>query len=477
MKLSYQILLVSLITPFYCHGLVIQTDETITELLTGLGFLGHSEIDVLSAEIKFGGGDDGISAEFAAASNSMNFMLTNNAAETVLISSASSGKKQGESGFSAPKSIGTFGNSDNTYQLPDSGIVMSTGNVLDYGTGANTSGSNTTAWGNSATTEQHSMLSQVSGAGSTFFDVTQIDIEFNVSDDLDTLSFLAAFGSDEYSTYQNTAFNDGFGLFLNGENIAASIPDGESLAQTINITHSGMEALVGTELDGVIQQNSSPLLRFETAIDRGSQNNILSLIIADRADQLFDSTVYVTLEEQVTNTIPPSNGQPTSSGDFLFGVPFGDEVLLPVCLDCLSGVASSGKKYKSSGAKFASIAMPTLATINDPDGFELWVWNGNNFIFETKLLPNEIFDFTTINLAGIDQFLIKDINPDHLLDLNDPRAFVLGANFIGDIDSLDLSISLISLPGTIYLFGLGLIPCIYLFESKGRRAGSAKLLS
>jgi hypothetical protein len=462
---NFLAMLILLYVPNISASLVVQSSNDLDQILTQLGIFNHPDINVTYAEVKYGSGNGKITSELSAVYNStMTFALTNYNEEVVLVSAASSGKKQGEPGFVAPSSIGTFANSTGIYGLPNNGIVLSTGNVLDYSQGPNTTGSKTTNWGNSGTVEQEGMLSQISGSGSSFFDVTQINITFDVINNLDTLSFLAAFGSEEYASYQGTAYNDGFGLFLNGQNFAASVPAGESLAQTINISHPDMVNINGTELDGVIKSNNSTTLRLATAVTPDSTDNVLTIIIGDRADQLFDSTVFLSLEENITSSIPASNGDPLPSGEYDFGVPFGSENLMPAPV-VLTSVASSGKKYKSSGSKFQSIAMPSLNTINDGDGFALWVWNGAAFNFEKTLLANEIFDFTSINVDGIEQFMIYDIDPTTPLDLNDPRAFMIGANFMGEISVSDLTISLVSTPTTLSMFLLG----VFLLKLKSLR--------
>ena len=78
---------------------------------------------------------------------------------------------------------------------------------------------------------------------------------------------------------------DGFGLFLNGTNVAfvASHP--------VNITHPAMDDLAGTELDGVLAPGGTPLLTFGGAVN--PTGNTLRFIIGDREDSILDSTVYV----------------------------------------------------------------------------------------------------------------------------------------------------------------------------------------
>lgn len=441
-----------------CQAIIIDSNQQLNDMLQSFGILDHPELTVTSAELNFGEGSSKINSGLSNSINSMDYAITNYLAQQVLISTASSGKKQGEAGFVLPNSIGNFTNASGTYDLPAQGIVLSSGDVDDYEDGPNTTGSNTTAWGNEATTDQEDLLSQVTGPGSDHFDVTELTINFDVGNNVDTLSFLAAFASEEFSSYQGSIYNDGFGLFLNGQNIAASVSDGLNQADTINISHLDMAAVTGTELDGAILSNNSPLLRFESSITSGSTDNELTLIVADRADQLFDTTVYLSMEHNISTTIPADNkglvpGTNIRLGNKVYPVPCN----VPVCL---IGISSSGKKYKSTGAAFQSIAMPSLTLTNDLDGFELWVWDGFEFLFEQVLFADDIFDFTTINASGVGEFQIRDIDPPVPIDLNDPRAFMLGANFMSDITANNLSVSLIDEPPLVLAILIAIVMII-----------------
>lgn len=93
------------------------------------------------------------------------------------------------------------------------------------------------------------------------------------------------FGSEEYPEYVFDGYFDGFGMFLNGTNVAfvQGLP--------VNITHPGMGEVGGTELDGVLAPGGSPLLTFGGPVN--ATGNTLRFIIGDRDDAILDSTVYV----------------------------------------------------------------------------------------------------------------------------------------------------------------------------------------
>ncbi len=179
--------------------------------------------------------------------------------------------------------FGTYTNLSGTYGI-GSGIVISTGNVNDYNTGANTSAEKTTVYGIGGTPTQQALLSPITGSLS-HFDVAQIEIDFDLQNGFDTIFFNTVFGSEEFPKYVNQ-YVDGFGLFVNGQNIAFSG------GQPVNINNSSMTPLDGTELNGVLAPNNNPVLTFSKVLGNGSKGNKLTFIIADTRDASLDSTAY-----------------------------------------------------------------------------------------------------------------------------------------------------------------------------------------
>jgi hypothetical protein len=181
-------------------------------------------------------------------------------------------------------SIGTYTNVSGTYGIAD-GIVMSSGQVADFGDGPNVDGFHTTAYGVGATAPQDALLDSVSGAAN-YFDVTEISLNFHMQAGFDTVFFDVVFGSDEFFEFVNTNFIDAFGLFVDGTNIAfnGGFP--------ISVNHPDGAAVPGTELDGVIEPGSSPVMTFSQLLANPTGPHTLTFIIADRGDSSIDSTAY-----------------------------------------------------------------------------------------------------------------------------------------------------------------------------------------
>lgn len=230
----------------------------------------------------------------AATGPAQAIVVTNNTNATSLTTALTTGStgfnviSSTLSGFST--SSGTYTNATNTYQI-GSGIVLSTGNVQNYGDGPNTSNETSTRYNVGATPAQKALLDQISGS-SDYFDVTQLNVNFTTS--TASVFFNVVFGSEEFPEFKDSEFIDAFGLFLDGTNIA------RFAGQPININHPLMTARAGTELDGVLPGLGGPMLFSASGLSGGSHT--LTFIIADRGDSRLDSTAYIA---SLGGTAPP----------------------------------------------------------------------------------------------------------------------------------------------------------------------------
>lgn len=223
--------------------------------------------------------------------NDLAAALTSGTTGLVVTSATLSGQSQ-----NGAVSTGTFTNASGTYGI-GSGIALSTGNVLDYGDGPNTQSGKSTAYGVPATAPQEGLLKPIS-ANPAFnhFDVTQLDITFDMNPGFNQVFFNVVFGTEEFPEFVGSSFIDAFGLFLNGTNIAIA------QGQPVNVNHPGLAAIPGTELDGVLALNGNPVLLFSGMVGDGSKNNVLTFIVSDTSDDILDTTVYLS---SLGGTPPP----------------------------------------------------------------------------------------------------------------------------------------------------------------------------
>lgn len=195
---------------------------------------------------------------------------------------------------------GTYGITafPDTYGFMQGGIVLSSGDARDYGTGPNTIGS--FSWnyascstaggaGVPATAAQEAILDPITGGTFTHYDTTELIINFDVPNIANpALLFEVTFGSDEYPEFQGTNFIDGFGIIYNGVNQAFVA------GQPVNINHAGMTNQAGTELDGVLAEAPNDYRLFwGIPLVPGSTNNTINFIVGDATDGIYDTTVYI----------------------------------------------------------------------------------------------------------------------------------------------------------------------------------------
>jgi hypothetical protein len=180
-------------------------------------------------------------------------------------------------------STGTYTNAAGTYNNVGAGIVLSTGSVADYNTGPNNSTANETIYAVAATEEQQDLLFPISGQ-LVHQDVTQLDITFTST--TGEVFFNVVWGSEEFPEFQDTVFIDAFGIYLNGTNIAFLA------GEPVNVDHPSMQALGGTELDGILAPGGNPIVTFSGTAST-TESNTLTFIVADSGDARLDTTVFI----------------------------------------------------------------------------------------------------------------------------------------------------------------------------------------
>ena len=345
--------------------------------------------------------------------------------------------------FGGPSQAGIYSNTSSTFGLPSQGIVLSTGDVNDYTNGPNEFEDNSTDYtlgfegggeleeiGGTATFEQNDLLSPITGQND-HFDVVQLDINFFSSTDQAT--FFATFGSEEFPEFQDSSFIDGFGLFVNGTNVAGvnGLP--------VNINHPnfgefpGTPATPGTELDGVLfSDQGSPVLRFDVPLNAGEVNEF-TIILADASDPILDTTVYlssffadptlIAAGSSEFNPLLPDNPPDPVTGTFVIELnPEDFEEGQTIWLD---PPVSVGFTYEvEGGALFTEVTAPSFATVEDLDGYTI-----TDGISSFDLAPGGTIDLVALFGAGLTSFTLEGIDPDLMLDPLNALAFPLGVVF------------------------------------------------
>jgi MYXO-CTERM domain-containing protein len=189
-----------------------------------------------------------------------------------------------------------------------SGIILSSGRVADAAA-TYSGGASTNMWG-----AGDADLTAISGF--TTLDAAVLTFEFVPTESQIFISFL--FASTEYPNFVNTQFNDVFGFFVNGTNVA--LVPGTTDPVTINSINVGNP--VGTNpsnpqyftrysVQGATPFNYGGATVLLTVSANVNPNvvNTFKFAIADASDRILDSAVFIGAG-QFTVTPPPPPGVP-----------------------------------------------------------------------------------------------------------------------------------------------------------------------
>ena len=221
-------------------------------------------------------------------------------------------------------SSGVFSTSGtNNYGLNGSGIVISNGDAVGDGTSGPVIPSFSYEYGAFVTAAQTSLLNQVASAPQGWHDATEFDVTFTAGPNTTHVFFNTVFASAEYPQYVGS-FIDGFGLFLNGTNIAFAG------GKPVNIDNPGMvntdfpllgavdgNAFQTTPLQGVLIENGSAVITYGGDVTPGSTNT-LTFILADANDDQLDTAAFI----QGLGNAPPPLGTPEPSTWVMLGLGF-----------------------------------------------------------------------------------------------------------------------------------------------------------
>ncbi len=273
----------------------------------------------------------------------------------------------------ASLSAGTYrllGSSPHTYGLTLPGIVISSGDVDDYETGPDFINGLSTDYGVAATSAQETLLDTITGGTFDHFDVTQLDIYFDVAPGSNNVTFQVVFGSEEYPDFVNSPFVDGFGIFLNGTNIAFQS------GKPVNINHPAFTPYAGTELNGILAPNGQAVMTFSALVAPNSVSNKLTFIVGDTSDTALDTTVYISSLAAVEPPPVPvatiNDPLPLVEGNTMTNVSF-DVTLSMVSTQQVSmaylaanGKARRGEDFVATAGTLIFAPGVTNATINVP---------------------------------------------------------------------------------------------------------------
>lgn len=188
-------------------------------------------------------------------------------------------------------SAGTFTDGLSSGIGIDKGIILTSGDVT-LAPGPN---NNDGATGNLGLAGDSDLNSLIPGFTTNDATILQFDFETTTGD----VFFKFAFGSEEYNEYVGSSFNDVFGFFLDGTNIAL-IP-GTTTPVAINNINNGSNAAFyndndpsnGTPTPFNIQYDGFTDVFTASATGLAPGKHTIKLAIADAGDFILDSAVFI----------------------------------------------------------------------------------------------------------------------------------------------------------------------------------------
>jgi hypothetical protein len=124
--------------------------------------------------------------------------------------------------------------------------------------------------------------------------------------------------------------------------------------------------------------------------------------------------------------LPPVNLPTTTiqGGQVIYGF---NMTVAPGVTYYIDPAVATGYIYQT-GAGNPNFASVTLPNIGNPRPYQLWLWNGTGFVFDTTLAAGSLFNFAG---NGVDRFEVLGIDPSLGLDPLNTTAFITALTFEG----------------------------------------------
>ena len=186
----------------------------------------------------------------------------------------------------------------------ESGIILTTGQASDAVGPNNSSGTGSSNGGG----EDADLDSLIPGFSTQDTSVLEFDFESEGGD----LFFNFAFASEEYNEFVNSSYNDVFGFFLDGENIAL-IPGTETPVAIDNVNLDVNSQFYNNNEDGSFDLEYDGFTDVLTAqaSNLSAGTHTIKLAVGDAGDSILDSAVFIgansfaDVEVPVVDPVPP----------------------------------------------------------------------------------------------------------------------------------------------------------------------------
>jgi hypothetical protein len=192
----------------------------------------------------------------------------------------------------APTAAGLY--YEGPFNMED-GIILASGDVTNA-LPPNTAGDISTNFNLPGCEECDSII-----PGYVSYDAAILEIIFDVNDSCHSISFEFIFGSEEYPEWVGSPYNDVFGAYLNGTQVAFD-SDGNPI--TINGPFFSSGAVQIPPDNGMEYDGSTAKLKTIATVVPGSTDNTLVFVVCDAGDHILDSGVLLkSLKGDVVDTV------------------------------------------------------------------------------------------------------------------------------------------------------------------------------
>ncbi len=203
-------------------------------------------------------------------------------------------------------SAGTYSGGDSTspgVTPGDAGIILSTGDAEDFTNSSGQANQNNNTSTNTSGQNNSSQYNAV--AGGRTYDAATLDVDFIPDSDKMTMKFI--FSSEEYPEFQNSIYQDFFGVWINGTLVPMDVGNGDTDPGNVNTTNNinmfvdNQNDDYNTEMDGF-----TITLTLTMNVNPGVVNS-MRVAIADVSDSSYDSNVLIAADSVQTDIIAVSD--------------------------------------------------------------------------------------------------------------------------------------------------------------------------
>ena len=196
-------------------------------------------------------------------------------------------------------SSGTYTNGDSIapgVTPGDEGIILSTGQAQDI---TNSSGSSNQSNSTSTNSGGPNFQSDFNAAAGTWtYDASYLDVDFTPTGSVMTMQFV--FSSEEYPEYANGAYQDLFGVWVNGSQVDLSVGDGDIDPGNVNAGDNENLFIDNTSDDYNTEMDGFTVTMTLTMYVNPDEVNSIRIGVADVLDSQYDSNVLIAADSVQT---------------------------------------------------------------------------------------------------------------------------------------------------------------------------------